>query len=130
VLGAASSIKLAQNSKVDFKMIQGRVYHRGLELQFPEVMVRTYGSVGFDQTLAIMAEMAVPPKWLRDNALGNVIKDKSLRIPIAGTLDHPQLDHKALNDALAQFMRDAAGGAVRDGLQKQLDRLLAPIAPK
>ncbi|HEY4309833.1 MAG TPA: hypothetical protein VGN12_10315 [Pirellulales bacterium] len=130
VLGAASSVKLAQNSKVDFKMIQGRVYHRGLELQFPEVMVRTYGSVGFDQTLAIMAEMAVPPKWLRDNALGAAIKDKSIRLPIAGTLDHPELDHKALNDALAQFMRDAAGGAVRDGLQKQLDRLLAPIAPK
>ncbi len=130
VIGAASTVKLAQQSKVDFKMVQGRVYHRGLELQFPEVMVRTYGSVGFDQTLAIMAEMNVPPKWLRDNALGNAIKDKSLKIPIAGTLDRPKLDRQVLNDALAQFMRDAAGGALRDGLQRGLDKLLAPINPK
>ena len=46
-------------------MVQGRVYHRGLELQLPEVTVRTYGSVGVDQTLAIMAEMNVPLTWIR-----------------------------------------------------------------
>ncbi len=102
VLGTASTVKLAQQSKVDFKMVQGRVYHRGLELQFPEIMVRTYGSVGFDQSLAIMAEMNVPPKWLRDNALGNAIKDKSIKIPIAGTLDRPQLDKNALNDCASE----------------------------
>ena len=83
VLGTASTVKLAQQSKVDFKMVQGRVYHRGLELQFPEIMVRTYGSVGFDQSLAIMAEMNVPPKWLRQRAgkcdQGQVDKDPDRR---------------------------------------------------
>jgi translocation and assembly module TamB len=130
VLGTSGTVKLAQQSKVDFKMIQERVYHRGLELQFPEVMVRTYGSVGLDQTLAIMAEMNIPPKWLRDNALGDAIKNRPLKIPIAGTLDRPQLDKQAISDAMAQFVRDAANGAVRDGLQRGLDKLLAPINPK
>ena len=61
MLGTASTVKLAEQSKVDFRDRADRVYHRGLELQFPEIMVRTYGSVGFDQSLAIMAEMNVPP---------------------------------------------------------------------
>ncbi len=62
--------------------------------------------------------------------LGNAIKDKSIKIPIAGTLDRPQLDKNALNDALAKILQDATGGVLRDGLQKQLDRLLSPLVPK
>ena len=69
LLGSPSTVRLAKDSKIDFKMVQGRVYHRGLELQFPEMTVRTYGSVGVDQTLAIMAEMNVPTAWIRDSAL-------------------------------------------------------------
>jgi len=130
ILGANSSVRVADQSKIDFKMVEGRVYHRGVELQFPEVMVRTYGSVGLDQTLAIMAEMSIPPKWLRDNALGDAIKNRTIKIPIAGTLEQPKLDKKVFDNALTQFMREAAGSAVNDGLQKQLDRLLQPLKPR
>ena len=42
----------------------------------------------------------------------------------------PETRSKAASDAMAQFMRDAAGGAVKDGLQRGLDKLLAPINPK
>ena len=69
-------------------------------------------------------------EYVRNSIGSGEIKNKSIKIPIAGTLDHPKLDQKALSDAMAQFMRDAANGAVRDGLQRGLDKLLAPINPK
>ncbi|HEY1601678.1 MAG TPA: hypothetical protein VGG64_18905 [Pirellulales bacterium] len=130
LLGSPSTVRLAQNSKIDFKMVQGRVYHRGLELQFPEVTVRTYGSVGLDQTLAIMAEMNVPTAWIRDSALRENLKNQTIQVPIAGTLARPEIDRQKLAEIQAKFVRDAAGGALRNGLQRQLDRLLSPLEPK
>ena len=130
VLGAASRVNLAQQSKVDFKMVQGRVYHRGLVLQFPEVTVRTYGSVGLDETLAIMAEMNVPVAWIRDNALRENLKNQVIQIPIAGTLARPEIDQNKLAELRGKFVRDAAGGALRNELQRQMDRLLSPLVPK
>ena len=66
-LGRESPAKLRQESVIQFRMVGGRVYHQGLELIFPDLTIRTYGSVGLDQTLAIMAEMPVPPKWVANN---------------------------------------------------------------
>ena len=42
----------------------GRIYHEGLELRFSDLTIRTSGSVGVDQSLALLAEMPVPPKWV------------------------------------------------------------------
>ncbi len=129
VLGQPTAARLAQNSNIDFRVVQGRVYHRGLELQFPEMTIRTYGSVGFDQTLAIMTEMNMPTAWMREGALSNALKNQVIRIPIAGTLDKPQIDQKVVADLRKQFLKDIGGAAtnvLKGELQKQLDRLLAP----
>ncbi|MBI2824639.1 MAG: hypothetical protein HYX69_08140 [Planctomycetia bacterium] len=130
LLGNASGVKLKRESNVDFRMVEGRVYHRGLELEFPEVTIRTYGSVGLDQTLAIMAEMPVPQKWLKENLVGAALKDQVIRLPIAGTLEKPEVDRRVLADLQRQFIREAGGNLLRNELGRQLDRLLEPLAPK
>ena len=41
-----------------------------MELIFPDFTIRTKGSVGIDdQTLSLLAEMPIPPKWLQNNPL-------------------------------------------------------------
>ncbi|MFZ5831840.1 MAG: hypothetical protein ACOY3P_17265 [Planctomycetota bacterium] len=118
--------RLRRESVVPFRIVEGRVYHQGLELEFPDVTIRTYGSVGFDESLALMAEMPVPPKLIAQ--LGNTpaaaaLKNQTVKVPIAGTLGRPQLDRRMLDQLLAQFMQNAVRGTIENEVGRQLDRL-------
>ena len=42
---------------IDVQVVDGRVYHRNLEFLVDDVPVRSYGSVGFDQTMAIVLQV-------------------------------------------------------------------------
>ena len=126
VLNRATEASLTKEAEVPFRMVQGRVYHKDLELVFPELTVRTHGSVGFDRSLAILAEMPVPPKWIGTNTLGTALQNQTIRLPIGGTLDQPVIDRRELDRLAAQFIQDAAGNLLQQELGKQLDRLLGP----
>jgi len=126
LLGRAAPANLRRESVVPFRMVGGRVYHQGLELIFPDLTIRTYGSVGLDQTLAVMAEMPVPPKWLGNNVLGSALRDQTIRLPIGGTLSKPQLDRREMDRVSRQFLENAARNVLLDELQKQLERLPGP----
>ena len=108
-------------------MVNGRVYHQGLELVFPELTIRTQGSVGLDQSLQIVAEMPIPPKWLAANAtLGNALRNQTITLPIGGSLSRPQIDRRAFDQYSQQFLRKATEGVLQNELNKQFDRLLQP----
>lgn len=107
VLGKAGSAQLRREAVVPFRMVDGRIYHRDLELIFPDVTVRTYGSVGMDQSLAIMAEMPVPKNLQNDKVLGPILKGQVLRLPIGGTLHQPKIDRKALDQLMQQSVKNA-----------------------
>jgi len=126
LLGRAAPARLRRESVVPFRMVQGRVYHQGLELIFPDLTIRTYGSVGLDQTLAVMAEMPVPPKWLGNNVLGSALRNQTVRLPIGGTLSKPKIDQRALDRVSRQFLENAARNVIEDELNKQLERLFNP----
>jgi hypothetical protein len=126
LLGRAAPANLRRESVVPFRMVGGRVYHQGLELIFPDLTIGTYGSVGLDQTLAIMAEMPVPPKWLGNNVLGSALRNQTIRLPIGGTLSKPQLDRREMDRVSRQFLENAARNVLLDELQKQLERLPGP----
>lgn len=123
VLGRASPAQLNRESVIPFRLVDGRVYHENLELVFPDVTIRTYGSVGLDKTLALMAEMPVPPKWIGNNPLGTALKNQTLRLPINGTLSKPAIDRAVLNQLTQQFMQNAAGSVVQEQLNKHQDEI-------
>lgn len=127
LLSRPSSARLKRESVVEFQVVDGRVYHRNLILEFPDLTIRTQGSVGLDQTLSLLAEMPIPPKWIGNNALGSALRDKVIQIPIGGTLERPQLDQRRVQELAAQVLRDAAGGAIFNELNRGLDRLLGPM---
>jgi len=126
LLGYAAPARLRRESAVPFEMVDGRVYHSNLELIFPDLTVRTSGSVGLDKTLSIVAEMPIPPKWLGKNVLGNALKDQTVRIPIRGTLSQPQLDRRVLARFNQQLLKDAAKNVLEEELQEGLKRLFGP----
>ena len=109
-LGRKAPAKLRQESIVQFRMVDGRVYHQGLELMFPELTIRSKGSVGLtDQTLSILVELPVPPKWLANAPLASqALRNQIIGVPLAGTLAKPQLDKKAMEDLTRQFVQNAA----------------------
>lgn len=121
VLGRPYPAQLNRQSVVPFRLVDGRVYHQNLELVFPDLTIRTYGSVGLDKTLAIMAEMPVPPKWIGNNPLGTALKNQTIRLPIGGTLAKPAIDQATLANLSQQFVRNAAGSVIQEQLNKHQD---------
>jgi translocation and assembly module TamB len=101
------------------------VYHEKMELEFPDLTIRTTGSVGVaDESLDIMAEMTVPPKWLVNNTtLNQAMRNQLIRLPLRGTLRQPKLDQRALEQESAKFIRKAAGNILQNELNKGIDQL-------
>lgn len=124
LLGRSAPARLVQESQVTFRMVDGRIYHRDLVLVFPDLTIKTYGYVGLDRSLSLMAEMPIPPKWLGNNPVSDALRNEVIRVPIAGTLDRPQLDRRLLDQMARDFLQRAAGGLLRGELNRQLDRLL------
>jgi hypothetical protein len=122
LLKGPATLTLAKDNVVPVLLVKGRVYHSGLELHFPELTVRTSGSVGLDGSLALVAEMPVPPKWLGSSKLARAVAGQTIRLPIGGTLSKPKIDERALREASARFARDAAENALRQEVDDKLKK--------
>jgi hypothetical protein len=120
LLKGPATLTLARENVVSVRVVNGRVYHNNLELHFPELTVRTSGSVGVDGSLALIAEMPVPPKWLGSSKLAQAVAGQTIRLPIGGTLSSPKLDQQALRAASAQFVRDTTENVIRQELDSKL----------
>jgi len=129
-----TAITLANEMTVPVRVEGGRVFHENLALTVNGYVVRTTGSVGFDGTLALVADVPVPTGLLKSNPqLMKALSGKVVKVPVTGTLAHPAVDVRAFQAAVANLARDAAGGAARDLLHKELDKLFpgtpAPLPP-
>jgi hypothetical protein len=119
-------LSIARESQVEFRLVAGRVYHRGLRLQFPRFSIETYGSVGLDESLAMMAEIRLPDKWLGDGPLATLLKSRPFQVPIAGTLKKPSLDLAQFRALGRQNVRETAKEILGEELQRGLNRLFTP----
>ena len=122
LLKGPATLTLAKDNVVPFRVVNGRVYHSGLELHFPELTVRTSGSVGMDGSLSLVAEMPVPPKWLGSSKLARAVAGQTIRLPVGGTLSRPRIDEKALRAASARFARDATEKVLQQELDGKLKK--------
>jgi hypothetical protein len=102
---ANRSFLLVRDRVVDFRLIDGRVYHQGLEFQIGDVVVRSSGSVGLDETLNLSFDVTHPD-----------LNGKSIQIPIGGTLAKWEPDTRAL-------LQNVANRAIDTGINRALDRL-------
>ena len=128
--GPATSIALANEMTVPVKVENGRVHHENLALTVNGFVVRTSGSVGFDGSLAMVADVPIPAGLLKNSPqLMSALAGKTVKVPIAGTMSKPTLDPHQFQAAVATLARDAVKGVGRDLVNKELDKLF-PGMPK
>jgi hypothetical protein len=112
---------------VPFQIVEGRVHHRDLFIEVGDVMVRSRGSVGFDKTLRLVAEVPILDKWVERDANLRALRGQTLEIPIEGTLSNPKIDNRILKDLARKVaggtVNNLIDGAVKDGLDKGLEGL-------
>lgn len=121
---ASDSLLEMPAQKVEFRVVDRRVHHRGLELRLRGMTLRTSGSVGFDDSLDIIAEIPIPDAWVQSDPLLKGMQGKTLQIPLRGTLNAPVPDGSALGRLAQQLAGSAAESAIGGELDKQLNRLL------
>jgi hypothetical protein len=126
----APRVVLASEMTVPVRVEGGRVHHENLTLTVNGYAVKTTGSVGFDGTLALVADVPIPgtvPGLNSNPALKKALEGKVIRVPIGGTMAKPAVDRAAFHSAVAAAARGAAKDAVkdvgRDLFNRELERL-------
>jgi hypothetical protein len=109
-----------------FQLVDGRVYHDQFELHVGDAVIRTRGSVGLDQTLALTAQVPIRDEWLGGDPRLAVLRGLIVEIPIGGTFQRPELDSRALEQLASQTLRQTANRLMEEGLQRGLQELLGP----
>ena len=103
-----------------------RVSHQGLTMTAGDVTIRTSGSVGLDESLAIMAEVPVRDEWVADKKYLSSLRGTVIQIPMQGTLSKPRLDNRMLRELSARMVGGAARGVLQDEVNRGLQRLFGP----
>jgi hypothetical protein len=106
-------VTLARESVVQFELANQRVHHEGLEFGTPELHVRTSGYVGFDESLDLVAELQLqlPESDVAKLPVVRAINGRVMRLPIKGTLKHPEFDWGSRPD-LKQGLMAALNGTL------------------
>jgi hypothetical protein len=108
---------------VDFRIVGGRVYHRNLRFKIGALEIITQGSVGFDDSLEMLAEVAISESLLANRPILRRLIGHPLQIPLTGSLNSPQLDLRAVEDLSGQMAR----GAVKDVIEKPFEVIEKPL---
>jgi translocation and assembly module TamB len=126
VLNRAAPATLKKESVIHFQMKDGKIYHEGLELIFPDMTIRSAGWVALDErrTLSTVVKMPIPPKWLKNvgGSFKTALEGQVLHVPIGGTLSKPKIDQKRLDQYSQQFIQKAASSVIQKDLNKEINK--------
>ena len=111
-----------QDGQVPFRMVQGRVYHENFQVVIGDVIIRTRGSVGQDQTLDMVADIPIQEKWL-DGVVAQVMRGQTLQVPIRGTLQQPDVDKRVFEQLARQLLSAPAQQVIQDQIFRGLNKL-------
>ena len=107
-------IRLAHENRIDFVVANRRIQHRGMAIGLPSVspdlVVRSAGSVGFDESLDLQLEVPLPFGLLGKGMLAQALGNQMLKVPIKGTLQQPKAqfegDGNLVSGLIAGLLRD------------------------
>jgi hypothetical protein len=125
-----ATVRLVEESLVKLKMADRRVEHQGLTFGTPQLTLRTQGSVGLDQSLDLVAELAVNPA-LADKLGQPPLLKETLQVPIRGTFARPQVDlrqagRETLQNVLGDVLKMKLPGGRNLGDELKRQDLLTP----
>ena len=99
----------------------GRVYHEGIKFSHDELIIRTSGSVGFDNTINMVAKIPIAEKWLEGNRYLSGLRGQSISIPVSGTVNRPVVDKRAVQQLSAELVRNATQGAIQNAVTDKIN---------
>lgn len=122
--GPATQLTLANEMIVPVRIENGRVFHENFTLNFNGVVVKTSGSVGFDGSLALVADVPVPTAAFQNNPrLMQALRGKRIPLPIGGTVSKPVIDPRQFQAAIGKLAQDSVKDIGRDLLNKELEKV-------
>jgi hypothetical protein len=122
LLGIDRPIVEIDRQAVNFRLQGRRVFHTPVEFRVRNLLVRTHGSVGIDQTLDVIAELSFSDEFVSRSRILAPLKGRTLEIPIQGTLRKPRIDRSAIGQILRQFGPNVIEGLINNGIQKLNER--------
>jgi hypothetical protein len=120
---APMTLLAVRDQQVNFRVVDGRVHHESMEFQVSDVAMRSSGSVGFDETIALTLQVPVQDAWIAKEPLLAGFKGQTLQVPISGTLTQPRMDERAIASLGQQLLQGATQQAIGGELNKALDKL-------
>jgi hypothetical protein len=112
-------LQLSQQT-IPFMIKDQMVHHENVTIAIKDITIITSGSVGFDQSLRMLAEIPIADDWIAGKPYLAGLRGQRLRIPIGGTVSKPQLDKRAVQGLSAELARSAASGAVNQAITEKL----------
>ena len=118
----SGSVLSIDDTNIEFRMVNGRVYHQGLTFMAGATPITTRGSVGLDESLSMVAEVPIRAKLLGIDLSLGTLEGASMQIPIEGTLSNPKLDRHVLDQLPGKILKGATQGVLINGV-KTLEKL-------
>jgi hypothetical protein len=116
------TIRLADESNVEFRLADRRVWHKGLEFGLPlakpgqRLDINSTGSVGLDdKSLDLKLSLPIPADLPQDRPLLAALAGKTVSVGIGGILGQPQVNFDG-------SIKAAAGEVVSDLIDRLRDR--------
>jgi hypothetical protein len=115
-----SAVRLAKDDVVTFSMHDGRVHHEGLAFGLadvePEMLIRSHGSVGLDQTLDWFVQLPALGGRLPEGPLREALSQAPITLHITGTLERPMVKLPLQGGQLAPAVK-----ALTDALKRRAE---------
>ncbi len=112
--------------QTQFRVMDGRVHHDHLAFETGRTLIYTRGSVGFDESLALVAQIPIRDQWIAKNPRLAALRGQFVQLPINGTLSKPRVDQRALERFATDTLRKTTEKILQDELNKGLQRWLGP----
>ena len=136
-------VRITDNVELRFHVKDDRVYHEGLAFGLPDVspglVIRTQGSVGFDESLDLKVDIPGLQQLVAGRIGGQFPNGGRLEVSVGGTLDHPEISLPDAAGSVAQLLGDlqdggrlpgvsAATGPLVDDVLQGVGELLRPFS--
>jgi hypothetical protein len=113
-LGVDRPLVQIGRQEVEFNLHNGRIHHSAMDFVARGIVIRTHGSVGLDQSLDLVAEVALSDEMLSRAKFLGKLQGRTLEIPIQGTLRKPRLARGGIGRLAEQL-----GQTILDGILNQ-----------
>lgn len=117
-----TGIEAAQQT-INVRVTRGRVYHDRMLVNVAGVPVTTSGSVGFDETLDLVAELRFPQEMLGNGPLANLVRGP-LKVPIRGTTSAPQVDAGVITNLAQRMGVNSLRGEIEKAIPDEIGRTI------